>query len=214
MHAHSHSTFAHTPGAILSWFPEAVQSAWPCQTSFSEPRSSSATAVPKTSRCHHNLAAKKITATFKAQDKNLGGQQGGGWSSQPAWDGSHFKEAELHRRSVPRRTRGVWKAEMAAVWAHAKATSGRNVRKIWFFFFFLFSHCLRGEVERKQSRIRQKLKKLGGCIKSEERWTAEQRMANYFSPLVSPEGFPGSEVQPSWSAEDCIKLNLQSCFTQ
>lgn len=95
-----------------------------------------------------------------------------------------------------------------------KLPQGEMLEKYDFFFLFSFFTLSRGEVERKQSRIRQKLKKLGGCIKSEERWTAEQRMANYFSPLVSPEGFPGSEVQPSWSAEDCIKLNLQSCFTQ
>lgn len=41
---------------------------------------------------------------------------------------------------------------------------------------------------------------------------AEQTMANYSPPLVSPEGFPGSEVQPSWSAEDCIKLNCAVVF--
>lgn len=43
-------------------------------------------------------------------------------------------------------------------------------------------------------------------------WTAEQRMANYFTPLASPEGFPGSEVQPSWNGEDCIKLNCAVVF--
>lgn len=48
--------------------------------------------------------------------------------------------------------------------------------------------------------------------KNEERWTAEQGMANYFTPLVSPEGFPGSEAQPSRTAEDCIKLNCAAVF--
>lgn len=80
-----------------------------------------------------------------------------------------------------------------------------------FFFFVPFSHHLRG-FERNRRRIRQKMKKLGGCIRNEEGWTAELRMANYFTPLVSPEGFPGSEVQPSWNAEDCIKLNCAVVF--
>lgn len=56
------------------------------------------------------------------------------------------------------------------------------------------------------------MKTLGGCVRNEKRWTAEQRMANYFTPLVSPEGFPRSEVQPSWNAEDCIKLNCAVMF--
>lgn len=68
-------------------------------------------------------------------------------------------------------------------------------------------------------RIRQKMKKVGGGVtktkqtdKNEERWTAEQGMANDFTPLVSPEGFPGSEAQPSRTAEDCIKLNCAVVF--
>jgi len=41
---------------------------------------------------------------------------------------------------------------------------------------------------------------------------AEQSGANYFTPLVGPEGFVGSEVQPRCSAEDCIWLNCAVVF--
>lgn len=41
---------------------------------------------------------------------------------------------------------------------------------------------------------------------------AEQRGANYFTPLVGPEGFVGSEVQPRCCAEDCIWLNCAVVF--
>lgn len=36
--------------------------------------------------------------------------------------------------------------------------------------------------------------------------------ANYFTPLVSPEGLLGSEVQPRRRAEDCIWLNCAVVF--
>lgn len=41
---------------------------------------------------------------------------------------------------------------------------------------------------------------------------AEQSVANYFTPLVGSGGFLGSEVQPSCSAEDCIRLNRAVVF--
>lgn len=41
---------------------------------------------------------------------------------------------------------------------------------------------------------------------------AEQSGANYFTPLVGPEGFVGSEVRPRCSAEDCIRLNCAVVF--
>lgn len=83
---------------------------------------------------NHDLVAENNSAKFKAQDKTGGmGERKRRESSQPAWDGNHFKDTERHWRSVPRCVRGVWKAEMAAVWVPAKATSGRNVGKIWFF---------------------------------------------------------------------------------
>ena len=85
---------------------------------------------------HHGLVAENNIAKFKARDENGGmgrERERQRESSQPAWDGNHFKDAGPHRRSVPRCVRGVWKEEMAAVWVPAKATSGRNVGKMWFF---------------------------------------------------------------------------------
>lgn len=136
----------------------------------------------------------------------------GGWgerkreSSQSVWDGNHFKDTGPHRRSVPRCVRGVWKAEMAAVWVPAKATSGRNVRKIKF-----FTQPSQGG-EWKTGKIRKKMRNLGAALKKKDRWMAEQSGANYFTPLMGPEGFVGSEVNPRWSAEDCIWFNCTVVF--
>lgn len=103
--------------------------------------------------------------------------------------------------------RGVWKAEMAAVWVPAKATSGRNVGKIRF-----FTQPSQGGW-RKNGENKKEDEKLGGSIKKKkDRWIAEQSGANYFTPLVSPEGFVGSEVQPRCCAEDCIWLNCAVVF--
>lgn len=41
---------------------------------------------------------------------------------------------------------------------------------------------------------------------------AEQSGANYFTPLMVPEGFVGSEVQPKCNAEDFIWLNCAVVF--
>lgn len=132
----------------------------------------------------------------------------GGWgerkreSSQSVWDGNHFKDTGPHRRSVPRCVRGVWKAEMAAVWVPAKATSGRNVRKIKF-----FTQQSQGG-EWKTGEIRKKMRNLGAALKKKDRWMAEQNGANYFTALVGPEGFAGSEIHSKCS----IRFNCAVAF--
>lgn len=78
-----------------------------------------------------------------------------------------------------------------------KPPQGESLEKYDFFFVPFFSHHLGGGVERNRRRIRQKTKKLGGCVRS---------------PRRSPEGFPRSEAQPSWNAKDCFKLNCAVVF--
>lgn len=112
---------------------------------------------------HHYLVAENNTAKFKAQDENRGMGRGK-QSSQPAWDGNHFKDARPHRRSVPWCVRSVWKAEMAAVWVPAKATSGRNVGKIRF-----FTQPSQGEW-RENREAKKEDEKLRGCIKKMMDW--------------------------------------------
>lgn len=140
INTHAHTERAHTPGAILSQFPEVIHSAWP--SAEAAVCTVSACFFPEPQSLSPPLCLQRATVTIiwrlKIMQPRLRRGMKTGGSSQPAWDGSHFKDAGLHWRSVPRRVRGVWKAEMAVVWAHAKATSGRKLRKIWFFFLFPF----------------------------------------------------------------------------
>lgn len=43
---------------------------------------------------------------------------------------------------------------------------------------------------------------------------AEQTVANYFPPLVSPEGFPGQKYSQAGVLKIALSLIVQSCFTQ
>lgn len=148
----------------------------------------------------------EITLPSGRHRMKMGGMGRERWSSQPAWDGNHFKDAGPHRRSVPRCVRGVWKAEMAAVWAHAKDTSGKYVEKIWF-----FTQQSQGG-EGKTGRIRKKMRNSGAAFKKKARLVVAQSGANYFPPFVSPKGFVGSEVEPRYSSEDCIWPNCAVVF--
>lgn len=146
---------------------------------------------------YHDLVAANNKTKFKAQAKMGEGYWKGG--VQPTC----VRWQPLQRcRAAPAICSTVCEGCM-------KGRNGRRVslcqshlgEKCWKTLIF---HTVSGVFEGKMKKIRQKMRNLEATLKNKERWMAERSVANYFTPLVGPEGFPGSEVEPRCIAEDCI----------
>lgn len=152
-HARIHTdTHTHTPGVIV--FPNVIYST----LSALSPNFKTVIIITNIASIiccdHDDLVAENNTANFKAQDARWN-VVGVGGSSQPAWDGRHFKDAPAICSMV---CEGFMK--------------GRNGRHVNMCQTYLREKCWKNTIfhtavsrgfERKTWRIRQKMK-LKGCI--------------------------------------------------